>query len=212
VGLWARVESASTGARQRQAAAIFLGRPVRWRDRAVSAAYFAVAAGQWGRWATSAGHVAAVEAGLAALSQPPAVAIDVGTGTGAAAAVVAARFPSARVVGVDPSRRMIRRARSEHSGVSFTRGGAGRLPVPDRGADLVVCLNAVPDVVELRRALSPDGAALMATSTRALSTRTEEWHARWRQAGFTRVASGDAEAGSWELFRVFPAFSGHDGG
>lgn len=200
VGLWDRVEAWSTGARQRQAAAIFLGRPVGRRDRVVAAGYFALAAGRWGRWATSADHVAAVEAGLAAVPRPPARVVDVGTGTGAAAAVAAAAFPSARVVGVDRSRRMIRRARAAHPSVVFRRGDASRLPFSDGHVDLLVCLNAVPDVVELRRALAGDGHALMATSTRRLADRTDEWHARWRDVGFDRVAAGDAGSGSWELF------------
>jgi SAM-dependent methyltransferase len=198
-----RLESASSPARDRQAAAIFFGRRPRPLDRLIAGAYFAAAAGRWARWADEPGHAHSLEAGLASC-RPPRVAVDIGTGSGVAAAAVARRFPDASVIGTDPSRRMLSQARRSHrdAGLSFRSGTAAHLPIAPESVDLAICLNAVPDPVELGRVLGPAGQALVASSTRPLADRAIEWRARWRDLGFELTASGDAGSGSWELFEV----------
>lgn len=50
--------------------------------------------------------------------------VDLGCGTGNVTAILAARWPSARTVGVDPSETMLARARSEHPGLRFEAADA----------------------------------------------------------------------------------------
>ena len=59
---------------------------------------------------------APVEAALATLDGPVETALDVGTGTGSAALLIAERFPEARVVGVDIAPEMVERAREKAGG------------------------------------------------------------------------------------------------
>jgi SAM-dependent methyltransferase len=58
-------------------------------------------------------HLAALAAAVGRLEVPPARALDVGTGTGAAALCLAREFPEARVTGLDISAAMIERARAK---------------------------------------------------------------------------------------------------
>src|SRR5438132_1536415 len=97
------LEDHTSETRSRHAADIFLrGRPRRV-DRIVAGVYFAAAAGRWQRYEAVDVHLAPFAAALDTC-RPPHHAIDLGTGTGGAAAMVATRFPGAHVVGVDTSR------------------------------------------------------------------------------------------------------------
>ncbi len=49
-------------------------------------------------------------------------AVDLGCGTGELTALLASRFPSARVTGLDSSEEMLARARARHAGIEFVRG------------------------------------------------------------------------------------------
>jgi len=63
-------------------------------------------------WSTrSAGRHRALEEALAAIGEPPRRALDIGTGTGAAAVLVARCWPDVEVVGVDLAAGMIAEAR-----------------------------------------------------------------------------------------------------
>ena len=77
-------------------------------------------------------------AALDRLDEPPRKALDLGTGTGKAARVVAKRFPDAEVVGVDLAPEMVEEAQrllpSELAGrVSFEVADGASLPFPDGG-------------------------------------------------------------------------------
>jgi ubiquinone/menaquinone biosynthesis C-methylase UbiE len=95
--------------------------------------------------------------------------VDVGCGPGTAARLAARR--GARVTGVDPSETMLRVARAmtrRRADVTWVRGGAEALPVPDASATVVWALATVhhwPDVgaalTEIRRVLSPGGQLLV---------------------------------------------------
>jgi ubiquinone/menaquinone biosynthesis C-methylase UbiE len=58
-------------------------------------------------------HLAALAAAVSRLEAPPARALDLGTGTGAAALWLARQFPEARVTGLDISEAMIEQARAK---------------------------------------------------------------------------------------------------
>jgi SAM-dependent methyltransferase len=108
-------------------------------------------------------------AGLDKLSAPPQRALDLGTGTGKAARVVAKRFPDAQVIGVDLSPQMIETARALlpaelASRIRFEVADASALPFEDEAFDLVILLNMFPFFEELARVLGPGGRALFAYS------------------------------------------------
>jgi ubiquinone/menaquinone biosynthesis C-methylase UbiE len=197
------MERISAPSRRRYGAALFLGTRVRPLDHVVASAYFAAASGRWARYTAGPRHLAAFAEGLAAIPAPAAV-LDVGTGTGGSAALVAAAHPRATVVAVDTSRRMLAEARARHGDVPnlrFERATVTRLPFPDASFDLVTGLNAVADPMELRRVLRRGGMVLVAATTMPLRGDDSDWVQRWSATGFARVAGGDVDGGSWEVYR-----------
>ena len=99
-------------------------------------------------------------AALDRLGEPPRKALDLGTGTGKAARVVAKRFPDAEVVGVDLAPEMVEEAQRllppELAGrVSFQVADGASLPFPDGSFDLVVLQNMIPFFEELARVTAP---------------------------------------------------------
>ena len=108
-------------------------------------------------------------AALDRLAETPRRVLDLGTGTGKAARVVAKRFSQAEVVGVDLSPAMIEEARrllpTEVSGrVRFEVADASRLPFEDGAFDLVVLLNMIPFFEELARVTASGGRLVFASS------------------------------------------------
>jgi SAM-dependent methyltransferase len=105
---------------------------------------------------------APLEQALDALPEPPVRVLDLGTGTGLAAFVLARRFPRAEVVGVDVAERMIEVARRntppELAGrVRFEQADAARLPFADGSFELVSLANMIPFFDELARVTAPEG-------------------------------------------------------
>jgi ubiquinone/menaquinone biosynthesis C-methylase UbiE len=107
---------------------------------------------------------APVEAALAALPGTPKTILDLGTGTGSVAQLVAARFPGADVTGVDVSPKMVAIAREKVPGVRFEVGDAGRLPYGDGAFELVTLGNMIPFFGELARITAPGGHVLFSFS------------------------------------------------
>jgi SAM-dependent methyltransferase len=108
----------------------------------------------------------------AALERVPAAtrALDLGTGTGKAARVIARRFPDATVVGVDLSPRMVDQATrllpaELADRVRFQVADASALPFADSFFDLVVLMNMIPFFPELARVLAPGGTVAFAFSS-----------------------------------------------
>jgi SAM-dependent methyltransferase len=102
-------------------------------------------------------HLAAFERALERVEPPPRRALDLGTGTGAAALAVARRFPEAEVVGVDLADSMIAEARRKTDRVRFEVGDASALPFEDGAFDLVTHANMIPFFDELARVVAPGG-------------------------------------------------------
>jgi SAM-dependent methyltransferase len=112
---------------------------------------------------------AAFDVGLEALPEPPARALDLGTGTGAAALRVAGRFPEAEIVGVDLAEAMVAQARANTppelgDRVRFEAADASRLPFDDGSFDLVTLVNMIPFFDELARLVAPRGHLLFSFS------------------------------------------------
>ena len=115
------------------------------------------------------GHLASFEAALERLETPPDRALDLGTGTGAAAFALARRFPHSEVVGVDLSRGMVEVARRKtppdlSERIRFEVCDCSALPFPDESFDLVALVNMIPFFDELARVLRPGGYAVFAFS------------------------------------------------
>lgn len=111
---------------------------------------------------------APAEAALGRVDAPQR-ALDLGTGTGTVALIVARRFPEAEVVGADLAPAMLvearRKAPPELEGrVRFDEADAERLPYPDEWFDLVTLGNMIPFFDELDRVVAPGGWVVFAWS------------------------------------------------
>jgi len=120
--------------------------------------------------AGSAEHLAALAAGLLHVSPHPERALDVGTGTGAGALLLAREFPRASVRGVDVSAEMVAKAKAKvgldpDGRIAFKVADAARLPWPEESFDLVIQLNMPPFFAEVSRVLRPAGQVVVATSS-----------------------------------------------
>jgi SAM-dependent methyltransferase len=105
---------------------------------------------------------APLEQALDAIPEPPARVLDLGTGTGLAAFVLARRFPQAEVIGVDVAERMVETARRNAPPelavrVHFQQADAAELPFDDGSFELVSLANMIPFFDELGRVTAPGG-------------------------------------------------------
>lgn len=109
--------------------------------------------------------LAPYEAALAQVLDPVAAALDVGTGTGAGARLLRARFGTAEVVGADVAPEMLEVARKLAPELTFVNGDASDLPFDDDSFDLVTHNNMIPFLDEVARVLRPGGWTLFAFSS-----------------------------------------------
>lgn len=119
--------------------------------------------------AGSAEHLAPLAAALLHVTPAPERALEIGTGTGTGALLVAREFPQASVRGIDVSPEMIEAARSKvgldpEGRVAFRVADAADLPYGDESFDLVTHLNMPPFAGEVARVLRPGGHAIVASS------------------------------------------------
>lgn len=115
-----------------------------------------------GRWSRS---LAPLFVAFAGIGDGDSV-LDVGSGTGALTAAVAAAAPSSRIVGIDPAAPYVALARSQHASarVSFEVGDAQQMPFEAARFDRVLSLlvvNFIPDarkaLGEMKRVTKPKG-------------------------------------------------------
>jgi SAM-dependent methyltransferase len=139
------------------------------------------------------------------LSTTPRRILDLGTGTGAAARVVARRFPEAAVVGVDLAPKMVEEARALlpadlEGRVRYEVGDAASLALEPAAFDLVVLLNMIPFFEELARVTAPGGTVIFAFSSgpdTPIYVPTERLRERLEPLGFEgfeEVAAGPGTA------------------
>ena len=148
--------------------------------------------------------LAPLEAALDRLDAAPRRALDLGTGTGKGARVLARRFPESEVVAVDLSPAMIEEAaRVLPSGlagrVSFQVADASALPFDDGAFDVVVLLNMIPFFDELARVTGRGGAVVLAFSSgpdTPIYVPPETLRARLAPRGFGRFEDVSAGGGT----------------
>jgi ubiquinone/menaquinone biosynthesis C-methylase UbiE len=186
---------------------VVVARPRLWRVlRRPMVQMFDSLAPEWEERRVSPQHRLPLEAALEAIPRPPAHALDVGTGTGVGARVIAVRFPTALVVGVDASEPMIleARARAGSDRERYDVGDATALPYENAAFDLVTQLNMIPFFDELARVTAPGGHLAVAYSR---GSSTPIWvpldrvQAELEARGFTHVANFSAGAGAALLAR-----------
>lgn len=122
-------------------------------------------------YAATYGEHATIRLGIAAVDLGPTETIvDIGCGTGSALRQAASRVTQGRLVGVDPTPRMIEiaeeRARSHPDGhrIEFILGSAEKLPIQDGEASVVLAFDSLDHwtdraagLAEVARILASDG-------------------------------------------------------
>jgi SAM-dependent methyltransferase len=154
-------------------------------------------------------HLAPLAAGLLHVRPEPERALDIGTGLGDAALLIAREFPHARVRGVDLSEEMVRCAQARigldpEGRVAFKVADAASLPYEEDSFDLVTQLNVPPFFGEIARVLRPGGFALIAASwgpQTPFYTPESVLRRGFRRAGLEPVESGRAARGTYFLAR-----------
>jgi SAM-dependent methyltransferase len=121
-----------------------------------------------GRWETMIGshHLVAIETALHRVPTADRV-LDLGTGTGLAARLVARRYPAARIVGLDLSESMLRAAAGAGgpAKIAYVVGDGATLPYSDASFDMITALNVFIFWDEVTRVLAPGGSLVIAYSS-----------------------------------------------
>jgi ubiquinone/menaquinone biosynthesis C-methylase UbiE len=162
--------------------------------------------------AGSVEHLAPLAAALLHVKPAPERALEVGTGTGEGALLIAREFPQAGVRGVDLSEEMIRAATDKvgldpEGRIAFRVADAARLPYEEDSFDLVVHLNMPPFVAEAARILRPGGFVIVASSWGDATpfytpTATLDWG--FAKHGIDRAGIGAAGDGTFWVGRSPP--------
>jgi demethylmenaquinone methyltransferase / 2-methoxy-6-polyprenyl-1,4-benzoquinol methylase len=162
--------------------------------------------------AGSVNHLAALAGALLHVNPAPERALEVGTGTGEGALLLAREFPQASVRGVDISEPMIRAASAKvgldpEGRIAFRVADAADLPYADESFDLVTHLNMPPFIRESVRVLRPGGHIIVASSWGdATPFYTPKSVLDWGFAkqGVEPIAAGEAGAGIYWVGRRAP--------
>ncbi len=176
--------------------------------------FFDRSAAEWDEQtqAGSVAHLAALAAGLLHVSPTPERALDIGTGTGEVALLLAREFPQARVRGVDISESMIAQAKRKvgldpQGRIAFRIGDASDLPWDDQSFDLVTQLNVPPHFAEVARVLRPSGTVVVGASwgrDTPFYTSQGVLVRNFDRVGISEHATGTAEGGTFWVGRRRP--------
>lgn len=155
-------------------------------------------------------HLAALAAGALYVKPRPERVLDLGTGTGEGALMLAREFPSASIRGVDVSEEMIRLAQRkiglDPSGrVAFRVADAASLPYDEDSFDLVTMLNMPPFFAETRRVLRRGGSVIVASShgsSTPFYTSADTLERGFGRHGLVEVGRGSAAAGEFWIGRL----------
>ena len=147
---------------------------------------------------------ASLETALDSIAPPPKRVLDLGTGTGRAAFILARRYPDAEVVGADLAAEMLADARDRTppelaDRVRFEEADAERLPYPEASFDLVSLANMIPFFDELARVTAPGGTVVFSFSAgpeTPIYVPSEVLRAELSKRGFTEFADFAAGTGT----------------
>jgi ubiquinone/menaquinone biosynthesis C-methylase UbiE len=150
------------------------------------------------------GFLAPLEAGLARLDGDPERVLDIGTGSGKAARLLASHYPAAEVVGIDFSPAMVEEARrllpaELADRVHYEVADASALPFEKEAFDLVVLLNMIPFFDEIARVTAAQGSVVLAYSAgpeTPIYTPPETLRERLAPHGFGQFEEFAAEGGT----------------
>jgi SAM-dependent methyltransferase len=159
---------------------------------------------------SSAQYLAPLAAGLVHVHPEPERALDIGTGLGDGALLIAREFPHARVRGIDISEEMVRRAQKRigldpEGRVAFKAADAAHLPYDAESVDLVAQLNMPPFFAEIARVLRPGGFAVIAASLgpeTPFYTPDAVLRRGFRRVGLEPAQSGAAAQGTYFVARL----------
>ena len=189
---------------------VVVSHPALWRlfRRPLRASFDALAP-QWHEIVSDEERLAPLVEALGRLEAPPARVLDLGTGTGKGAQLVAERFPETEVLGVDLSPGMIEEAerllpRELAGRVRFQVADASALPLADGAFDLVVLLNMIPFFSELARVTAPGATVVVAHMSGAetpIWTPPETLREKLEPLGFERFEELAAGSGTALLAR-----------
>jgi malonyl-CoA O-methyltransferase len=158
---------------------------------------------EWQATRVSRERLAPIVAALDAVPGAPQRALDVGTGTGAVARLLAERWPNAEVTGVDVSPGMIAEARRLGS-ERYDVGDSSKLPYDDGAFDLLTLNNMIPFFDELARVTAPGGHIAISFSMGASTpiwVPLERVRAELERRGFAHVADFSVANGLSVLVR-----------
>jgi SAM-dependent methyltransferase len=154
-------------------------------------------------------YLGPLAAALLHVRPEPERALDIGTGLGDGALLIAREFPHARVRGVDFSEEMVRRAQARigldpEGRVAFKAADAAALPYEDESFDLVTQLNAPPFFSEIARVLRPGGFVVIAASfgpSTPFYTPESVLRRGLRRRGIEPLETGEAGTGTYFVGR-----------
>jgi ubiquinone/menaquinone biosynthesis C-methylase UbiE len=157
-------------------------------------------------------HLAPLAAGAMHVEPEPERVLEIGTGSGEGALMLAREFPAARVRGVDISEPMIQSARAKvgldpEGRIHFTSADAAALLYDDESFDLVAQLNMPPFFDEIARVLRPGGSVIVASSigrNTPFYTPNEVLRRKFERRGIEQVEAGSVADGTFYVGRLPP--------
>jgi SAM-dependent methyltransferase len=168
--------------------------------------FFDSVAERWDeRFASDPGRLEPLAAALDLLPSAPHRVLDVGTGTGAGAILVAGRWPDAQVTGIDvaPAMIAVARGKTDDPRIRFLVADVATLD-PGQGYDLVTLLNMPPFFEHVAGLLRPGGHVAVIASrgpTTPFFTPAQTLARGFQRHGLETAATGTAGPGTYYLAR-----------